>query len=158
MKEKEQCPFCAPEIRESVFDESEHFMAIYNLAPILPGHSMIIPKTHYSGILELPKDHFIEMMLFSREVVKLLTKAFNTSSFNWTVQEKEPAGQTLEHLHLHIIPRKTGDLQKPGDWFPEMQKSEEQLIDSELRPRLSGKEMQKRVAYIKQFKSSHKED
>lgn len=158
MNEIINCPFCKKDIWTSVFDETDHFLAIYNLSPILPGHSMVIPRRHYTEMMELPEDLFIEMMTFSRQVVKLLSQAFNTSAFDWTVQEKEPAGQTIDHLHLHIIPRKDGDLESPGAWYPELMHSESQPIDSKDRPKLSIKEMTERVCYIRQFKSSKKED
>lgn len=135
------CPFCHPNVSSSVFAETNHFRAIYNLAPILPGHSLIIPNTHISSFLSISDEYMTEMIIFSRKVIRTLEKAFKTSSFDWTLQEGFEAGQTIEHMHIHIIPRKKGDLTTPGDWYPQLLQSQSDLIDSIERPQHTVKEM-----------------
>jgi bis(5'-adenosyl)-triphosphatase len=146
----EDCPFCRIQ-KEAVFGESEHFLAVYNIAPILPGHSLVIPKRHVESLMDLTESELIEFMIFGRNIAKLLLKAFKTPAFNWTIQEKEEAGQTIAHLHMHIIPRKQGDLPQPGDWYPLLQKSQFEVIDSSSRARLTTEQVQEMVSYIKNF-------
>jgi len=146
------CPFCDKDINKLGFSESENFMAIYNIAPILPGHSLIIPKTHFSSLMEFTEDELSEFISFSREVTKQLLRAFNSEGFDFSLQEKEEAGQTVEHFHLHIIPRKPGDLGTSGEWYTRTLENEKHLIDSSSRERLSSKELEEMVNHIKLFK------
>ena len=155
------CPFCGTNIRETVFAESKNFCAIYNIAPILPGHSLIIPKRHLESLMDLSDSELCEMMIFGREVVRILLRAFDVAAFNWTIQEGEEAGQTVPHLHIHLIPREPNDLPRPGDWYPLLRKSQSETIDSESRPRLTPHEMKEIVARIRQVakeKDSHSID
>lgn len=131
------CPFCNRWVQSAVFYEHGDFLAIYNIAPVLPGHSLVIPKNHYTGILELSDSELFEFFDTARMALRILVKAFNTDAFDWSLQEKPEAGQTIEHLHLHIVPRLKGDLPRPGDWYPLIHHNDAEIIDSENRPRLS---------------------
>lgn len=148
---RNNCPFCDSRIDEAKFSESENFMAIYNIAPILPGHSLIIPKRHVESLLELDDKELYEMTMFSRDITKTLLEIFKSSGFDWTVQEGEDAGQSIPHLHMHLIPRKSNDLTKPGDWYPLMKESEAEIIDSNARPRMTADEMKTIVSRIRRF-------
>jgi len=145
------CPFCGKIIRDFAFMESKNFLAIYNRAPILPGHSMIIPKRHCSSMFELTSQERAEMIEFSMITAELLQKVFNAKSFNWTIQEGEPAGQTVKHLHMHIIPRKVKDLPNPGDWYPMLEQTDNLTIDSDKRPAYSVEDLKSIVDMIKSY-------
>ena len=88
------------------FAESDKFVAIYNQAPILPGHSLVIPKWHLTNFMELSQYERYELIDFCTLVIEGLQLAFSVSSFNLTIQEGFEAGQTVDHLHIHLIPRK----------------------------------------------------
>lgn len=135
------CPFCNPAREVGCFAQTQDFMAVYNIAPILTGHSLVIPKWHVSSLLDLSDSEIAEMVRFSRVVVRNLMRIFNATGFNWTVQEGEEAGQTIPHLHLHLIPRSVGDLPSPGDWYPKLKKSESGIIDSSDREQLTESEL-----------------
>jgi bis(5'-adenosyl)-triphosphatase len=143
------CSFCNGSIEAAVFAERGAFRALYNVAPILPGHSLIIPRWHAPSLLDLSDDEVSEMVVFSRLVVRNLTRIFNSNGFNWTIQEGVVAGQTVPHLHLHLIPRSDGDLPEPGDWYPRLKESESKQIDSDERTRLSSTEMSDIVGRIR---------
>jgi bis(5'-adenosyl)-triphosphatase len=146
---KANCPFCNINTNSTQFAESANFRAIYNIAPILPGHSLIIPKGHATSLLDLSEAEICEMVNFSQKCVRILRKAFHTTGFDWTIQEGEEAGQTIKHLHLHLIPRKRNDLPNPGDWYPKLLQSESEAIDSKQRHKLSEDQVSKVVALIK---------
>ena len=64
-----------------------------------------------------------------------MQSAFNVYDFDISLQDGKNAGQTVPHLHLHIIPRYVNDLPNPGDWYPILEKFENQeLLDSYNRP------------------------
>lgn len=139
MNRSEECPFCDPEIARSEFAGTADFAAVYNIAPVLPGHTLIIPRQHLTGLYELPQDEFCTYWSFAQKVTSFLLEVFDTDAFNWTIQEREAAGQTVPHLHLHLIPRKQGDLPRPGDWYPRLRDTQDENgeIDSEDREHLS---------------------
>lgn len=135
------CPFCNPPVESVIFAHSENFLAIYNIAPILPGHSLIIPKKHLESIMELNDSGLSEMVLFTKKVTELLLAAFHAEAFNWSLQEKEYAGQSVAHLHLHIVPRYQSDFPEPGDWYPKINANFQKVLDSQNRERISDDEM-----------------
>jgi bis(5'-adenosyl)-triphosphatase len=137
------CPFCAAPIADISFMESARFRAIVNIAPILPGHSLVIPKHHVESLLALSDDEVAEMVSLSRRAVSLLMRVHGAEGFDWTIQESEAAGQSVPHLHLHLIPRRSGDLSHPGDWY-------QRLIDYEGRPRLSLDDMKAMADRLRQ--------
>jgi len=137
---EENCLFCLKEITEKSFCTTTRFSAFYNIAPILPGHSLIIPNKHYESLFELPDDELSEMMLFARKITSLLKSAFNCDGFDWTIQDGVSGGQTVPHLHLHIIPRKPQDLPESNEWYRKIPLNESQMLDSEHREKLSDAE------------------
>jgi bis(5'-adenosyl)-triphosphatase len=58
-----------------------------------------------------------------RDAAKVLMAVFNTDAFNWAIQERETAGQSVAHIHMHLVPRTIGDLVDSGDWYQELEKS-----------------------------------
>ena len=130
------CPFCDASVYASVFYSHAGMLAIYNIAPVLPGHSLVIPVKHYTSIMELSNQELFDFFETARTTVRILMKAFNTDSFDWSIQEKPEAGQTVDHLHLHIVPRLKDDLKHPGDWYPLLQQNDPAIMDSFNRPRL----------------------
>ena len=152
MEKSGSCPFCQSSIDEITICESNNFRTIYNRAPILPGHSMVVPKNHVDSLFCFSDDELAELMVFVKQSVGLLKKAFSCEGFNISLQEKEEAGQTVDHFHLHIIPRKPADLPWPGDWYPKLKESQMQYVDSEKRPKLTRDEMVKTVEFIKSKK------
>jgi bis(5'-adenosyl)-triphosphatase len=132
----ESCIFCTKAVTDKSFYSTSKFSAVYNLAPILPGHSLIIPNTHYESLTELSDQDLGEMMIFAREVTKVLISVFNCDGFDWTIQDGVSAGQTVPHLHLHIIPRKPRDLPSENEWYSKIPENERQMLDSKNRERL----------------------
>ena len=144
----QDCPFCSPNVEKACFAASENFRAIYNIAPILPGHSLIIPKLHIERFLDLPDEHLAELMTFSKKVMIGMQGVFNTDGFDFTIQDGEAAGQTVAHTHAHIIPRYKNDLPEPGDWYPTLKSAENEIIDSLKRPRHSDEEMHQIISEL----------
>ena len=129
------CPFCIKG-KESYFLESENFAAIYNISPILPGHSLIISKNHFESLFELSVAFLSEFMILGRNTAQFLSEVFDSDSFDWAIQEKEAAGQSVSHLHMHVVPRKIGDLKDPGAWYQELEKVNITDVDTFNRFRL----------------------
>jgi bis(5'-adenosyl)-triphosphatase len=137
------CSFCRKEIFEKSFCTTSRFSAFYNIAPILPGHSLIIPNKHYESLFELSDEELSEMMVFARKITSVLKTVFNSDGFDWTIQDGISAGQTVPHLHLHIIPRVTKDLRDGDEWYNHISENESILKDNMSRKVLKSKEYDK---------------
>jgi bis(5'-adenosyl)-triphosphatase len=147
----ENCPFCNTHVLDAEFAESENFRAIYNRAPILAGHSLVIPKRHVTSLMDLNELELCEFVAFGRKSLKILLRAFDARSFDWSIQEGKEAGQTVPHLHLHLIPRKPNDLARPGDWYSELCKSQPGILDSESRAKLTPDQMKEAVTNLRKI-------
>ncbi len=146
------CPFCAPNIEDIAFIQNELFLGIYNASPILPGHSLVIPKKHVASLFELNDNEMKEFMSLAQKTARLLAKVFETDSFNWSIQERPAAGQSVPHLHMHVMPRKNGDLKYPGEWHVKLNEEfYSSNIDSRNRPKLSTEEIIAVVSQLKKF-------
>lgn len=133
------CPFCPPEVLRTTFRTAPGFRALVNLKPILPGHSLVVPERHVVRLLELDETETAALAAFARRVSALVMRAFAATGVNWTVQDGPEAGQTVMHLHLHLVPRFPGDLPEPGSWYPALRAVREERSD--VRPPLSGEEL-----------------
>jgi bis(5'-adenosyl)-triphosphatase len=147
------CPFCSPKIRECVFLESGNFLAVYNIAPVLPGHSLIIPRDHITSFIDLNPQQRTEFLETTTQAVRILLRAFHTDAFDLSVQEKPEAGQTIEHLHLHIVPRLKDDMPRPGDWYPVIHTSDRMIMDDRNRKRLPDDDLRRIVDKLKEVAS-----
>jgi bis(5'-adenosyl)-triphosphatase len=144
-----ECTFCEDKILDIAFAKSINFLAIYNLAPIFPGHTLIIPVNHIESVLELQSEELNEMIMFTRSVTTILLRTFKAEAFNWSVQDKEAAGQTIAHLHMHIVLRFKDDLPDPGDWYPKIQNNHSEILDSASRQRHTPDEMHQIVDLLR---------
>ena len=109
---KPDCIFCkivSGEIPSKKVYEDENFMGILDVNPIAEGHTLIIPKKHFTNILEMPSslgNEFIDAV--KRAAVKIMGKC-RAEGFNLGINTNESAGQIVFHLHAHVVPRKKGD-------------------------------------------------
>ena len=85
--------------------EDEEVLAILDLSQTTYGHTLVMPKKHYDNMLAIPQNEWAHLM----EVVKILSEKIvtklNAKGFNILINTNEAAGQTVNHLHVHIIPR-----------------------------------------------------
>ena len=77
------------------------------------------------------------MMIFARKATTVLKSVFECDGFDWTIQDGVSAGQTIPHLHLHIIPRKPHDLPESNNWYSKISENEIQMLESQQRERLN---------------------
>jgi bis(5'-adenosyl)-triphosphatase len=153
------CPFCRLNSKNQAFITSQNFMAVYDISPMLPGHTLIIPFEHIESLHDLAEDKLAEFFQFSRMVTKGLCEFLDTDAFDWSIQEKEEAGQSVSHLHLHIIPRTKNDLPNASDWYPLlMEHNKQTIIDSAQRPRFTETEFLEITEKLRvKFQSLNKE-
>ncbi|PWZ02519.1 cobW-domain-containing protein [Testicularia cyperi] len=138
--------------------------AIVNLKPIVPGHVLVIPTQSYNRLSEVPSDLIASLFRSVHEIAQGLEKIFEADGLTVSVQDGEAAGQTVPHLHVHILPRKKGDF-VPGDliyerleqWGFELGKVAAKQqdggkidADEDRKPR-SAQEMQEEADFLRPF-------
>ena len=149
-KEHQNCAFCYPRIENYVFAQDACFLAAYNIAPILPGHVLIVPRRHLESVIEFNKSEIGGFFTFAQSVTQFVMTNFQATGFDWTIQEGEEAGQSVPHVHLHVIPRRLEDLASPGDWYPLLREVTQSMqIDDDSRPRLADHERETIVSHLK---------
>ena len=106
------CPFC--EIpRQSVVAESRHALAIRDRYPVSRGHTLVIPKAHTGTLFEQGLEVQADTWRLVARVRGELQAAFGPDGLNIGLNEGRAAGQTVEHAHVHLIPRFDGDVADP---------------------------------------------
>jgi diadenosine tetraphosphate (Ap4A) HIT family hydrolase len=111
--ENQDCPFCNPDSERELIVESATAYAIYDKYPVNEGHALIIPKKHRSNYFELTFKEQSACIFMMNEVKKIIQERFNPDGFNIGMNVNEAAGQTVSHVHIHLIPRYKGDVKNP---------------------------------------------
>jgi len=109
----ELCPFCNPDGERELLLESATAYAMLDKFPVNPGHTLIIPKRHVANYFELSFKEQSACWFMANKAKEVLQKRFNPDGFNVGININESAGQTVGHVHIHIIPRYKGDVEEP---------------------------------------------
>ena len=107
-----KCPFCDIE-KKRIIHSGLLAVVVRDGFPISPGHSLIIPKRHYASFFEARPneiDELYEMLLTAKTRLKM---DYQCDGFNIGINDGLCAGQTVGHLHIHLIPRYDGDVEDP---------------------------------------------
>ena len=93
--------------------ESKYFFVIYDEFPLRQGHVLIIPIRHIEHLTLLTHAEFCDLHSVIQKMFKHIEVDFQADGYNLGVNSGEAAGQTLPHLHIHLIPRHFGDVPNP---------------------------------------------
>ena len=111
-KSRPGCPFCdIPS--ESVVAESPHALAVRDRYPVAPGHTLVVPKAHAQTLFALNAEVQADVWRLAARVRDELRTQRNPDGFNVGLNDGPAAGQTVEHAHVHVIPRSAGDRTDP---------------------------------------------
>ena len=114
------CIFCKianGEIPSKTLYEDERFRVILDISPASKGHAIILVKQHAANIFELSEEDAAAIYVVAKKVATAMKKVLNCDGINILQNNGEAAGQTVFHLHMHIIPRYEGD-QVKIKWTP----------------------------------------
>ena len=104
----ENCIFCKianGEIPSTAVYEDENFKAILDLGPAQKGHTLILPKDHYKDLTEAPEELCGKAFALAGKIGAAMKKGLGCAGFNVVQNNGSAAGQTVFHLHIHLIPR-----------------------------------------------------
>lgn len=112
MENSKLCPFCAlPQAR--VVLRNDFAIAFRDAYPVTPGHTLVIPARHVSSFFDTTHDERAWMFGLLDEAKLQLQSEFSPAGYNIGINDGAAAGQTVGHLHMHLIPRYAGDRPDP---------------------------------------------
>lgn len=113
MTSASSCPFCTRIDAGDLAVESRHAVAIPDAYPVGPGHTLVVPRRHVADVFGLEGDEYLELWELVRSVRDRLRDELDPDGFNLGVNIGAAAGQTVDHAHVHVIPRFDGDRDDP---------------------------------------------
>lgn len=106
------CPFCTiPASR--ILGADDLAIVFRDAFPVSPGHTLIIPRRHVGSFFNVTDDERTAILRLLDTAKVALDDEFRPAGYNVGINDGEAAGQTVLHLHIHLIPRFTGDRDDP---------------------------------------------
>ena len=108
----EKCLFCKiarGELPSQKVYEDEDVYAFLDIKPVSPGHTLVIPKRHFTSLYELSDEIIGHLFMKVRDISIAAKKGLNADGINLEMNNDGPAGQIIYHAHIHIVPRFSGD-------------------------------------------------
>ena len=109
---KELCSFC--NTKDEIIKSNALAFAIYDRYPVNPGHLLVIPKRHVGNYFNTTAEEKLAFNELIDECKNMLDKEIEPDGYNIGVNCGESAGQNVDHVHIHLIPRYKGDSEKSG--------------------------------------------
>lgn len=106
------CPFCTLPL-ERIIDSNDLALVIRDGYPVSPGHTLVIPKRHIGSWFEITQAEQQALLDLLAKAKVVLEAEFKPNGYNIGINDGPTAGQTVPHLHMHLIPRYNGDQKDP---------------------------------------------
>ena len=110
MSNAKSCPFCGP---QEPIARNEHAYMIYDRYPAARGHLLLVTSRHVGSFFETTTDERQALLRLLDDAKVLLDNAFSPHGFNIGINVGGAAGQTILHVHVHVIPRYRADVPNP---------------------------------------------
>lgn len=104
------CPFCTD---EGAIAQNQHAYARFDTHPVNPGHVLVIPRRHFASFFDASWPERQALFSLVDEAKSLLDQKWSPAGYNIGINVGEAAGQTIMHVHVHLIPRYRGDMPNP---------------------------------------------
>lgn len=138
-----KCPFCDEiVIEKQSFYQSKLTAVLYNHKPILPGHSLVIPKRHVERFEDMTQEEICEMGDTIKIIDNAFKKVYNSTASTIIMQNGRDAGQTVFHAHFHVTPRRKGDMTNK-ELYGKV------ILEKEGRKRLNAEEIKNEIEKLK---------
>ena len=120
-----------------LFYESSKCYGLVNLKPIVPGHVLIIPKRVIARYKDLTPDEAADLYDTVYKISPILEKHYNAEALNIAMQDGKDAGQSVPHVHVHMLPRKPNDFKRNDDVYEHLEKQnlDKVIQEEERKPR-----------------------
>jgi diadenosine tetraphosphate (Ap4A) HIT family hydrolase len=113
LAEGEECRFCLTKPGRRIMIEGKFGFAAWDRHPASPGHFLVMPYRHFSDYFDISDEEREELWRLVAEGKKLADEKYNPDGYNIGINVGQWAGQSIPHLHIHVIPRYKGDVENP---------------------------------------------
>ncbi|KAJ0770480.1 putative histidine triad (HIT) protein [Helianthus annuus] len=142
--------------QREVFYSTHLSYALVNLRPLLPGNVLVCPRREVKRFVDLTPEETSDLWISAQKVGKQLEKYHRASSLTFAIQDGPQAGQTVPHVHIHIVPRKGGDFENNDEIYDAIDEKEKELkntldLDKERKDRSMEEMAQEADEYRKLF-------
>jgi len=107
-----KCPFCHPREGEVIFS-SELVKGVWDTYPLNPGHVLLVPHRHIARWFDATPEEQVALTSAIEQATAAIEEQYSPEGFNIGFNDRKAAGQSVPHLHIHIIPRYEGDVPDP---------------------------------------------
>lgn len=125
-------------LKSFIIYEDDFFISFLDMKPLFFGHSLLAPKQHFQTIYDLPADQGDFLLTATQKVGTAITNALKVEGTFIAINNK--ISQSIDHLHIHIVPRKKGDGLKGFFWPRTNYESEKQMIEIQQKIKTELKE------------------
>ncbi|XP_066472489.1 bis(5'-adenosyl)-triphosphatase [Tiliqua scincoides] len=133
-----------------VFLKTELTFALVNRKPVVPGHVLVCPLRPVERFRDLRPEEVADLFRTTQLVGNAVERHFGGTSLTIAVQDGPEAGQTVKHVHVHILPRKAGDFSRNDSIYDELQRHDKEVEDSPSKWR-SDEEMAAEAASLQKY-------
>lgn len=112
-RDNADCPFCNLHSDCEIISETDTCVSFFDAYPVSKGHALIIPKRHVASYFDLTDDELHAMNEMLKFVKSKIDEQYHPDGYNIGININEAAGQSVFHVHMHVIPRYTGDVEQP---------------------------------------------
>lgn len=107
------CRFCQSKPGRRVMVEGEVGFAAFDRHPASEGHFLVIPYRHFASYFDINDEELVELWSLVAQGRAIVDEKFHPDGYNIGINVGEAAGQSIHHLHIHVIPRYKGDVENP---------------------------------------------
>jgi histidine triad (HIT) family protein len=139
------CIFCkivSGKLKARIINENDYAMAFLDAFPLSSGHTLVIPKAHYSKIQDMDKEYSCAVFSIASQIAAILEPTVRVNASTIAIHNGRDAGQEVPHVHIHIVPRSADDGAGPIH----------SMFNS--RPKLNDEEMDKLADKLKKILNS----
>ncbi len=111
--EGKDCRFCMSSSGRRIMIQGEYGFAAWDRHPASDGHFLVIPYRHFSDYFDISDEELVELWSLVAEGKKMADEKYKPDGYNIGINIGESAGQSIPHLHIHVIPRYKGDVENP---------------------------------------------
>ncbi|XP_066554021.1 bis(5'-adenosyl)-triphosphatase isoform X3 [Amia ocellicauda] len=133
-----------------VFLQTESSFALVNRKPVVPGHVLVCPRRSVERFRDLHPEEVADLFKATQRVANVVEQHFQGSSLTIAIQDGPEAGQTVKHVHVHVLPRRPGDFEKNDSIYDELQKHDKEEEDIPAKWR-SDEEMAAEATDLKKY-------